>query len=847
MRSTVGIAANATLTDVNTLAADALDWAAAESGSPAVAAGGVSVAATGLFPLFSEMSTVTTANFALIDGIVIPIAILVLGLRVKSYRHMIVALVTLICAQMLAFAILVPIAGVVAINSFAPLVMQSLAIAINFDYTLFSVTRFREERLIRGRPLEDAVFAMLASSGHVVVLSGSTLFLTFVLLFFFPQNFLQSVGYACGAAVLTTMIAQLTIVPALFLGFRCFSYFDGCPSRTSCCCRVPAEDPALPAHRRALAAAARGKPAAIGAASASFRSVNSKVAAMPAQARRAVVAPAATTAAAASRGACNGGFSCGRGRPCCVRSFWFTIPWVLTAPIPAWLTVVAAAGITVPMALSFLAMIPSSSNQLIYLQGSASLNALNQLQLDFPLGALDPYSVLLTTGVAGGVLTPAYFAAENALIQRILASQGSGVGGTGVLNLASVTGLSFFNSQNVSWATAMAYANSSSPLAASPAGAAYRAAVLPTVNADASAALVALVTLTDPDSQAIIPFVAAVRAILRQVPPPASLPRLAAFLVGGFTSTIDVQDALYAVVPIEVGVVVAIVLLIIGVSFGSVAVALRLVVTVFLSLCWTFGTMVLVYQPGPAQTAFAAISSQLSASIGVYWIIPVMAFSILCGLALDYDIFLLTRVREFRQLGWSDRAAMCLAVEKTGGVITVAGVIMCVSFIGLLIPRTVVLNQYGFSLFWGVFIDTFIMRPVVVPVFFTLVGGSAGANWWPGRMPPVLLTPEAEESALLALLDEPPAPAAPPIETQRAFGTKSIEHAIAASIARGGLVEDDQPYGLELPSRANSQAFSSSSMRPLPATPKSAAFQSAAAASSRKSFSTMRSSPALSR
>ena len=67
-------------------------------------------------------------------------------------------------------------------------------------------------------------------------------------------------------------------------------------------------------------------------------------------------------------------------------------------------------------------------------------------------------------------------------------------------------------------------------------------------------------------------------------------------------------------------------------------------------------------------------------------------------------------MQEFRVLGWSDRAAACLSVEKTGGVITAAGLIMSVSFLGLLIPKTVVLNQYGFTLFVA-FADGATMRP----------------------------------------------------------------------------------------------------------------------------------------
>ena len=67
--------------------------------------------------------------------------------------------------------------------------------------------------------------------------------------------------------------------------------------------------------------------------------------------------------------------------------------------------------------------------------------------------------------------------------------------------------------------------------------------------------------------------------------------------------------------------------------------------------------------------------------------------TVLVGLALDFDVFLISRVVEFRKLGWSDRASVCLAIEKTGGIISVAGLIMVVSFAGLLIPKTIVLNQ----------------------------------------------------------------------------------------------------------------------------------------------------------
>jgi len=201
-------------------------------------------------------------------------------------------------------------------------------------------------------------------------------------------------------------------------------------------------------------------------------------------------------------------------------------------------------------------------------------------------------------------------------------------------------------------------------------------------------------TLVNPNSNAVVPFVKDVRRILSEVErayalgaPPGGgppLPSLKLYLIGGYCTSMDIQDALYTLVPQQIALVVTLVLIIIGVSFGSVILALRLLVTLFVSLSWTYGVMVLVYQPGPAQDAFSKLTPSILASTGVYWIIPIMSFSILVGLALDYDVFLMARVVEFRRQGWSDRASVSLAVEKTAGVISVAGFIMAVSFVGLL-------------------------------------------------------------------------------------------------------------------------------------------------------------------
>ena len=79
------------------------------------------------------------------------------------------------------------------------------------------------------------------------------------------------------------------------------------------------------------------------------------------------------------------------------------------------------------------------------------------------------------------------------------------------------------------------------------------------------------------------------------------------------------QTLLYSLAGVEVGSVVAIVVIIVGASFRSVGISLRLIFSIFLSLCWTYGLLVLIYQPGPAQDAFAVLTPILHESDGVYW------------------------------------------------------------------------------------------------------------------------------------------------------------------------------------------------------------------------------------
>jgi uncharacterized membrane protein YdfJ with MMPL/SSD domain len=109
-----------------------------------------------------------------------------------------------------------------------------------------------------------------------------------------------------------------------------------------------------------------------------------------------------------------------------------------------------------------------------------------------------------------------------------------------------------------------------------------------------------------------------------------------------------------------------------------------------------------------------------------------MTFSIIVGLGLDYDVFLISRVLEFREEAFTDNSAVLKGLYKTGGIITAAGIIMAVAFSGLLMSSELLLNQTAFCLVMAVLVDTFVVRTVLVPI---LLGMTGERSWWPRQLP----------------------------------------------------------------------------------------------------------------
>jgi len=115
---------------------------------------------------------------------------------------------------------------------------------------------------------------------------------------------------------------------------------------------------------------------------------------------------------------------------------------------------------------------------------------------------------------------------------------------------------------------------------------------------------------------------------------------------------------------------------------------------------------------------------------GLTWSIPGLTFIVLVAMGADYNLLLISRLRE--ESGDGIRAGVVRTVSSTGGVITAAGVIFAASMFGMLFASISTLVQVGFIIGIGLLLDTFLVRTITVPAIAVLVGQ---ANWWPSRLP----------------------------------------------------------------------------------------------------------------
>jgi len=174
---------------------------------------------------------------------------------------------------------------------------------------------------------------------------------------------------------------------------------------------------------------------------------------------------------------------------------------------------------------------------------------------------------------------------------------------------------------------------------------------------------------------------------------------------------------------------VSMIMVVVYASFQSIMVPIRLAVALLFTLGATFGVGVIVYQTSLLHGFFPNLAYFDGIS---YEVVPLVT-GVGIALGLDYDIFLVSRIVEFRLQRFSDRASIFRGVTKTGSVISAAGLIMSLAFSGMLFSNKMLFQQFGVLLIASVLFDTFVVRTVLVPALMLI---AQNWNWWPREMPP---------------------------------------------------------------------------------------------------------------
>jgi RND superfamily putative drug exporter len=197
-------------------------------------------------------------------------------------------------------------------------------------------------------------------------------------------------------------------------------------------------------------------------------------------------------------------------------------------------------------------------------------------------------------------------------------------------------------------------------------------------------------------------------------------------LVGGQSAQlVDSKASLFGDLPVALAIIAVITFVLLFLMFGSVVVPIKALVLNMLSLSATFGAMVWVFQDGHGSGFLNFTpTGALTATI------PVLMFCVAFGMSMDYEVFLLSRIKEEHDHGADNVQSVARGLEKTGRIVTAAAVLISVVFLAFATSEVSFIKLFGIGLTLAVLLDAFVIRGTLVPAFMRLAGE---ANWWSPR------------------------------------------------------------------------------------------------------------------
>ena len=193
---------------------------------------------------------------------------------------------------------------------------------------------------------------------------------------------------------------------------------------------------------------------------------------------------------------------------------------------------------------------------------------------------------------------------------------------------------------------------------------------------------------------------------------------------GGTAIDLDIVNFILQRTPVAVASVIAITYIVLFFLTGSVVLPLKAVITNLFSISASFGAMVWIFQEGHLSGLLGFTPQSIDPSI------PVILFSIVFGMSMDYEVLLISRIQEEYRLSGDNQAGVALGLEKSGRLITGAAAIMCAVFLAFGMANIVIIKAIGIGLAVAIAIDATIVRILIVPSVMRLLGR---ANWWAPR------------------------------------------------------------------------------------------------------------------
>ncbi|CAL9598157.1 MMPL family transporter [Streptomyces sp. enrichment culture] len=230
-------------------------------------------------------------------------------------------------------------------------------------------------------------------------------------------------------------------------------------------------------------------------------------------------------------------------------------------------------------------------------------------------------------------------------------------------------------------------------------------------------AILTVVPSVDPQSDAAQRLVRAIR----RVPTPEGTD----IHVGGPSAAlVDAKDTIARRLPLAAGLIAGSTFVLLFLFSGSLVLPLKAIALNVLGLAAVFGPMVWIFQDGHLHTLLGFTPGPLSTTM------PVLLFCIVFGLSVDYEVFVLARIKEAHDAGHGTAEAIVTGIARTGGIVTTAGALLAFTLLSFGTSKVSLLQFFGIGAGLGVLLDATLVRGVLVPALMRLAGG---LNWWPRR------------------------------------------------------------------------------------------------------------------